>query len=334
MSRSEGNVATRLLRPLISLTLGLCLAGSSVATEAQQARKVWRIGVLANEPWRPIDGLRDGLRQLGYTEGQGLSFEYRWFRGQAAQLPALAADLVRLNPDVIVTVATPATLAAKQATVTIPIVMGLIGDPVGAGIVSSIARPGGNVTGVSVLAAELEPKRLELLKELLPNLSRVGVLGNATNPYSAIAMKHAQRGAPSLGLTLEFVAVRGVHDLDEAFSSLTRQRPEAILVIADQLLLTQRARIADYMIRSRLPSAYTYREHVEAGGLFSYSTNYYESFRRASTFVDKILKGAKPGDLPIEQTDRFELVINFKSAKALGLTVPPSMLLRVDQVIE
>ncbi len=334
MTRSEGIVAPRLLRHIISLTLGLCLAGAPLGTEAQQARKVWRIGVLANEPWRPIEGLRDGLRQLGYIEGQTLSFEYRWFRGEAAQLPALAADLVRLNPDVIVTVATPATLAAKQATATIPIVMGLIGDPVGAGIVTSIPRPGGNVTGVSVLAAELEPKRLELLKELLPALSRVGVLGNATNPYGAIAMKHAQGGAPSLGLTLELVAVRGASDLDEAFSSLTRHRPGAILVVADQLLLAQRTRIADYMTRSRLPSAYTYREHVEAGGLFSYSTNYYEAFRRAATLVDKILKGAKPRDLPIEQADRFELVINVKTAKSLGLTIPPSVLLRADQVIE
>ena len=166
------------------------------------------------------------------------------------------------------------------------------------------------------------------------NLSRLGVLGNATNPYGAIAMKHAQRGAPSLGLTVELVAVRGASDLDEAFSSLTRHRVESILVIADQLLLTQRTRIADYMIRRRLPSAYTYREHVEAGGLFSYSTNYYESFRRASTFVDKILKGAKPCDLPIEEADRFELVINLKTAKALGLTIPPSLLLRADEVIE
>jgi ABC-type uncharacterized transport system substrate-binding protein len=305
-----------------------------LTAQAQRAARPYRVGILANEPWRPIEGLRDGLRQLGYIEGQTINYEYRWFRGQAPQLPALAADLVRLNPDVIVTVATPATLAAKQATMTIPIVMGLIGDPVGAGLVSSIARPGGNITGVSVLAAELEPKRLELLKELLPNLSRVSVLGSATNPYSALAMKHAHPGARSLGLTLELVSVRGAGDLDEAFSSLTRSRPEAMLVIADQLLLSQRARIADFGTRSRLPSAHTYREHVEAGGLLSYSTNYYDSFRRASTFVDKILKGAKPGDLPIEQADRFELVINAKTAKTLGVTIPPSLLLRADEVIQ
>jgi len=317
---------------LMTLTLGL-LAMPFVA-DAQQAGRVWRIGVLANEPWPPIEGLREGLRQLGYTEGQTLSFEYRWFQGRAERLPALAADLVRLKVDVIVTVATPATLAAKQATPTIPIVMGLVGDPVGAGIVSSLARPGGNVTGVSVLAAELEPKRMELLKELLPNLSRGGVLWNPTNPYGVIATKHAQRAAQELGLSLDLVPVRAADDLDQAFSSLTRLRPEATVVIADQLLLSLRTRIADYMARSRLPTAYTYREHVEAGGLLSYSTNYYESFRRAATFVDKILKGAKPADLPVEQPMRFELVINMKTAKALGLTIPQSILIRADKVIE
>lgn len=189
-------------------------------------------------------------------------------------------------------------LAAKRATTTIPIVMGLIGDPVGAGIVTNIARPGGNITGVSVLAAELEPKRLEVLKEPIPGLSRVAILGNASNPYGAIAISHAERGAERLGVKLDVISVRGAGDLDEALSHLTRQRPHAVLVPADQLLLTQRTRIAEYMARNRLPSAYTYCEHIEAGGLFSYSTNYYESFRRSAAYVARILKGARPGDLP------------------------------------
>ncbi len=315
-------------------TLALSLLSAALAADAQPAGKIWRIGVLANEPWRPIEGLREGLRQLGYTEGKTLTFEYRWSQGQADRLPALAADLVRLKVDVIVTVSTPATLAAKQATATIPIVMGIVGDPVGAGIVSSLARPGGNVTGVSTLGAELEPKRLELLKELLPNLSRVGVLWNPTNPYGVIAVQHAQRAAQTLGLSLDLVPVRAADDLDRAFSSLSRLRPAATLVIADQLLLSHRTGIADYMARSRLPTASTYREHVEAGGLLSYSTNYYEAFRRAATFIDKILKGAKPTDLPVEQPTKFELVINLKTAKALGLTIPQSLLFRADQIIE
>jgi ABC-type uncharacterized transport system substrate-binding protein len=224
-------------------------------------------------------------------------------------------------------------LAAKQATTTIPIVMGMVGDPIGAGIVSSLARPGGNVTGLSVLAAELEPKRLELLKEVLPNLARVGVLWNPTNPFGVIAVQQAQRAAQTLGLSLDLVPVRAAHELDHAFSSLTRLRPEAMLVISDQLLLSQRTRIADHMARSRLPTAFTYREHVEVGGLLSYSTNYYAAFRRAATFVDKILQGTKPADLPVEQPMTFELVINLKTAEALGLTIPPTLLFQADEVI-
>jgi len=321
-------------RVLLRITVLAVLAMPVVAEAQQQVARMWRVGVLANEPWSPLAGLREGLRQLGYTEGQNLDFEHRWFEGRAERLPALAADLVRLRVDVIVTVAVPAALAAKQATATIPIVMGLAGDPVGVGLVSSIARPGGNITGVSVLAAELEPKRLELLKELLPKLSRVAVLWNPKNPYGAIATKHARSGAEKLGLRLDLVGVGAADEFDRGFASLTQLRPEAMVVIADQFLLGHRTRIADYVVRNRLPSAYTYREHVEAGGLLSYSTNYYDSFRRAATFVDKIFKGAKPADLPVEQADRFELVINVKAVKALGVTIPPSLLLRIDHIIE
>jgi putative ABC transport system substrate-binding protein len=315
-------------------SVSMSLLAAPRAAEAQSPGKTARIGVLANEPWAPIDGLQDGLRQLGYVDARTITIDYRWSHGRPEQLVALAAELVNAKTDVIVTVGTPAVLAAKRVTTTTPIVMGLIGDPVGSGIVTNIARPDGNITGVSVLAAELEPKRLEVLKELVRGLSRVAILGNATNPYGAIAIKHAERGAQSLGVKLDVISVRGAADLDEALSTLTRQRPQAVLVPADQFLLTQRTRIAESMTRYRLPSAYTYREHVEAGGLVSYSTNYYESFRRSAAYVDKILKGVKPGDLPIEQVDRFELIINLKTAKVLGLTIPPSLLLRVDHVIE
>ena len=329
---SSTEVPMRLIGLAVVLAVSILL--TPLAGEAQQTGKTPRIGVLANEPWAPLDGLRDGLRQLGYVDGRTITIDYRWFRGRPEQLASLADELVNARTDVIVTVATPAVLAAKRATTTIPIVMGLIGDPVGSGIVTNIARPGGNITGVSVLSAELEPKRLEVLKELVRGLSRVAVLGNATNPYGAIAIKYAERGAESLGVKLDVISVHGAADLDEALSNLTRQRPQAVLVPGDQFLLSQRTRIAEYMARNRLPSAYTYREHVEVGGLVSYSTNYYESFRRSATYVDKILKGAKPGDLPVEQVDRFYLVINVKTAKALGLTIPQSLLVRADEIIQ
>lgn len=318
------------LKKLALLVAALALLTVPGAAAAQ----VKRVGVLGNEPWGPIEGLRDGLRQLGYVEGKTVLIDYRWSLGRPDMLATLAAELVNSRPDVIVTIGTPAVLAAKKATTTIPIVMGLIGDPVGAGIVTSIARPGGNITGVSVLAAELEPKRLEMLKELVPNLSRVSILTNATNPYGALAIKHAERGAQELRLKLHVVPVSSAADLDKALENLARDKPQAVLVPADQFLLTQRVRIAEHMARHHIPSAYTYREHVEAGGLFSYSTNYHESFRRSAAYVDKILKGVKAGDLPIEQVDRFDLVFNASAAKALGLAIPPTLLPRVNQVIQ
>jgi putative ABC transport system substrate-binding protein len=310
------------------------LAATPFTAGSQQFGRVPRVGVLANEPWSPIDGLRDGLAQSGYVDGKTVTIDYRWSRGRPEQLAAMVEELLKAKTDVIVTVGTPPVLAAKRATSTVPIVMGLIGDPVGAGVVSNIARPESNVTGVSVLAAELEPKRLEVLKELIPGLSRVAILGNAGNPYSAIAIKHAERGAENLGLKLTVTLVRSAADLDDGLADLVRQRPQAVLIPADQMLLSHRARIADYLNRNHLPSAYTYREHVEAGGLLSYSTNYYESFRRSAGYVAKILKGAKPGDLPIEQVDRFDLVLNLKTAKALGLTIQQPFLVRADQVMQ
>ena len=316
------------------IALGAGAFAAALAAHAQQAVKVWRLGVLANEPWPPIEGLQQGLRELGYIDGQNLRFEYRWAEGRSERFRALATDLVSLKVDAIVTWGTPATVAARQATTTIPIVMGAIGDPIGAGVVSSLARPGGNVTGLSALTAELEAKRLELLKELLPSVSRVAVLSNPANPYCVIAVKHARLGAQALGLKLDVVEMQETGDLDRALLAVSQQHPDAALVIADPVLVSHRKRIAEFMTKNRLPAAYTYREHTEAGGLISYSTNYYDSFRRAAAYVDKIFKGAKPGDLPIEQPTKFELVVNMKTAKALGIKIPNSILLRADKVIE
>jgi len=241
--------------------------------------------------------------------------------------------LVNLPVDLIVAWGTPASLAAHKATSTIPIVMSA-GDPVGVGLVSGLARPGGNVTGMSVQMAEQEGKRLELLKKLLPDFSRVAVLSNPSNPYCVIAVREARLGATALGLQFDLVEASDSRGLDDAFLMLNRIGPDAVLVVADPFLAGEGARIAEQMIKSRLPSMYSYHESVVAGGLMTYTTNYYDIFRREGLFIDKILKGAKPGDLPVQQPTKFELVINLKTAKALGLTIPPSLLALADEVIE
>jgi putative ABC transport system substrate-binding protein len=315
----------------------IALIGGAVAwplaARAQQPSRLWKIGVLANEPWPPLEGLRHGLRDLGYVEGKSHRFEYRFAQGRTERFPPLASELVNLPVDLIVAWGTPASLAAHKATSTIPIVMSA-GDPIGAGIVSSLARPGGNVTGLSVQMAEQEGKRLELLKKLLPSFSRVAVLSNPSNPYCVIAVREARLGATALGLQLDLVDVSDSRDLDDAFLTLSRTRPDAVLVVADPFLAGERARIAEQMIKMRLPSVYSYHENVVAGGLMTYTTNYYDIFRREGLFIDKIFKGSKPGDLPIQQPTKFDLVINLKTAKALGLTVPPSLLALADEVIE
>jgi ABC-type uncharacterized transport system substrate-binding protein len=273
------------------------------------------------------------MRALGYIENRGLHFEYRFAEGRAERYPALAAELVRLPADAIVTWGTPASLAAKQTTGTIPIVM-ISGDPIAVGLVPGLAHPGANITGLSTLAADLEGKRVELLKELLASLARVAVLSNPMNPFCIVAVEVARAAATALHLDLWVVEAAEEPDLDRAFLTLSRQRPDAVLTIADPFLTSQRRRIAAFMIENRFPSMYTYREDVLAGGLISYATNYYDIFRRAAILTDKILKGAKPADLPVQQPTKFELVINLKTAKALGLTVPPTLLARADEVIE
>jgi len=308
-------------------------AAWSLGAQAQRPKRSFRVGVLANEEWPPLNGLRDGLRDLGYIEGQTLELVNRYAEGQPTRYPAFASELVGLPVDVIVTWGTPASLAAKDATATIPIIM-TSGDPIAVGLVPGLAQPHGNVTGFSTQAAELEGKRLELVNELIAGVSSVVLLANPTNPYCAIAIEHARRAAAVLKVPLEVVEIGQEQDLDDAFRNLARIRPSAVIVVADPFLASQQPRIAEFLIQNRIPSIYTYREQVTAGGLISYATNYYELFRRAAVMADKIRKGSKAGDLPVEQPTKFELVINLKTAKAIGLVVPPALLSRADEVIE
>jgi len=314
--------------------LGGAAAWPLTARAQQAVGKIVTIGVLAIEPWPPIDTFRQALNNLGYIESKNVRFEYRYAEGYNERLPELANDLADLNVDVIVTWGTDAVLAAKQATTTIPIVMGTIGDPLGSGIVTNLARPGGNVTGSSSRAAELESKRLELLKEAVPGLSRAAILFNPTNHYMPLALQSARKGAQMLHVSLAIYEVRDTTTLDAAFVTLTKDRPDALMVPADTFLVSQRSRIAQFAIENKLPSVYTFREYIEAGGLIAYTPNYHDLFRRAASYVDKILKGAKPGELPIGQPTKFQLVINLKTAKALGLVIPRALLVGADQVIE
>lgn len=317
-----------------AVALVLTLLAPALAAEARQAGKVYRIAILANEPSSAIEGLRHGLRDLGYLEGRDISFDYAWAGTRSERFPALAADVVLRKPDFIVTWGTPAALAAKKATVTIPIVMGAIGDPLRVGVVTSLARPGGNITGLSSLAVDLEAKRLELLKQLVPQVSRVAVLWNPDNPALSVSSQTAIAAAQKLGVNLSFVSVTEAPTLEAVLDRVSRQSPDGLLVMAEPSLIAQGGKIAAFALRSRLPAVYAYPEHAQAGGLLTYATSYYDLFRRAATYVDRIVKGAKPGDLPIEQPTKFELIVNLRTAKALGLTIPPSVLLRADSVIE
>jgi putative tryptophan/tyrosine transport system substrate-binding protein len=317
-------------REFITFLGGAAVAGP-LSSRAGTSAPVRRIGVLANEPWPALEGLHVGLDELGYGEGADLLIEYRFAEGAAERFPGLAAELVHLSVDVIVAWGTPGTLAALKATSSIPIVMSA-GDPVGVGLVA--ARLGGNVTGLSSQTAGGEEKRLELLKELRPNLSRVAVLSNPTNPYCVIAVQQARRGAAALGLSLDVAEVSAVSELDAAFRAISQRRPDAALVIADPFLAHERALLAKLMVEHRIPSISAYHECAVAGGLMAYMTSYDDIFRRMATFIDKIFKGAKPGDLPVEQATKFEFVINLKTAKALGLDVPPSLLVQANRLIE
>jgi putative tryptophan/tyrosine transport system substrate-binding protein len=314
------------------------LVGGAVAwpltASAQQQGKIVTIGILAIEPWPPIDTFRRALHDLGYIEGKNVRFEYRYAKGDNERLPELANDLVGLNVDVILTWGTDAVLAAKQATSTIPIVMGAIGDPLGIGIVTDLAHPGANVTGFSSRAAELEAKRLQLLKEVVPGLSRVAILFNRTNHYARLALQSARAGAQTLDVILAPYDVYDTATLNAVLVTLTKDRPDGIMLPADAFLVSERNRIAQFAIEQKFPSVYSFREYIEAGGLMAYTPNYHDLFRRAANYVDKILKGTKPSELPIEQPTKFHLVINLKTARALGVRAPTTLLARADELIE
>jgi putative ABC transport system substrate-binding protein len=316
------------------------LLAAPLAAEAQQAAKVPRIGYLGDTR-SATPHLREaflqGLRDLGYVEGGNLVIEYRSAEGKFERYPALAAELVALEVDVILAGSTPAAVAAKQATRTLPIVFAATRDAVGSGLVTSLARPGGNVTGLSLLAPELVGKRLELLKQAVPGVTRVAVLwqaGGQVERTEKDMLKGADVAARALGVRLQVVEARGPADIDRAFSDMTRARAGALAVLGGTMFSNERRRLVDLAATNRLPAVYGFREYVDAGGLMSYGANLANLYRRAATYVDKILKGAKPADLPVEQPTKFELVINLKTAKALGLTIPPSLLGRADQVIE
>ena len=318
---------------------GAVLLAAPLAAEAQQAGRVPRIAWLggqARETAHPyVQAFQRGLKDLGWIEGQNIVIEWRFSGGRAELLPDLAAELVRLRVDLIVVPSSPTALAAKNATKTIPLVTVAVGDPVALGLVASLARPGGNITGLTnSVGPEIAGKQLELLKEVVPRVSRMAVLWNPNTRGNALALRETEIAARALGLELQPLEARSLNDFDRAFAAMTAKRAGALLVLGDVMFSTHRNRLADLAAKNRLPAMYAARESVEAGWLMSYGPNTPELFRRAATYVDKILKGAKPGDLPIEQPTKFELVINLKTANALGLTIPPSLLQRADQVIE
>ena len=314
------------------------LLAAPLAAEAQQPAKVPRIGFLGNSTAaleaNLVGPFREGLRDLGYVEGRTILIDYRWAEGKYERFPALVGELIAQKVDVIVTAGTPAALAVKRATTSIPLVMVAVGDPVGSGLVASLARPGGKLTGLVSIAPDLEGKRLELLTKVVPKLSHVAFLLNPANAFHVTSEKQARAAATALHLKVDFVAVRAESEFDRAFQAIANQRPGALVMFADRLFLHHRDRIVDFAARNRLPTVYAYSELVEAGGLMSFGPSYPGMHRRAAYFVDRILKGIKPADLPMEQPMEFELIVNHNAAKALGLAIPQSILLRADRVIE
>ena len=323
------------LRTMGFIALALAILLVPLASDAQQPQKVRRIGILsvALAP-TTIEALRQGLRELGWVEGQNIIIEYRYAQGKVDRLPDLASELVRLQVEVILASSSTNVDAARRATSTIPIVFAAHADPVGIGHVASLARPGGNITGLSQLLTELSAKELELLKEAIPGVSRVALLWNRTTPSHGPAVKAAEDAARVLGLRLQIVQAASPDEFEGAFSTMTRERAEALLVVASPLSFIQRARLAELALKHRLPAMFGFRENAEAGGLMSYGPDLNDLFRRSARYIDKILKGAKPADLPVEQATKFDFVVNLKTAKALGLTLPRSILIRSTQVIE
>ena len=317
---------------LFVMVFALCLRAEA------QSKKVPRIAYLAASPASAnagrLEAFRQGLREMGYVEGDNIVIEDRYAEGKFDRLPALAAELVRLKVEVIITAGPPVTRAVKEATATIPVVMAQDGDPVGNGFVASLARPGGNITGMSQLAPEISGKQLELLKETVPKLSRVAVLGTSTRPGNAQALKQTEIAAATFGMQLQYLDVKGPKDIETAFRHARQGGAGAVLVLQGPVFTSKRTQVADLAAKTRLPAIYPQTEYADAGGFMCYGVNTLDLFRRAAYHVDKILKGAKPADLPIEQPTKFELVINLKSAKQIGLTVPPNVLARADRVIK
>src|SRR5262244_2988137 len=314
----------------------LLALGSSAHT--QQPKKVPRIGLLnalfpTTNPAR-IEAFRQGLRNVGYVEGKNIIVEFRYAERKVDRLPTLAAELVRLKVDVIVTSASQETRAAKEATNTIPIVMTNEGDPVETGFVASLARPGGNITGLSTLSPELSGKRLEVLKEIVPKLFRVAVLGSSTNPGNADTLRELEVAAQELKVKLQYLDILNPNDIETAFRAAGKERAGAVILLSTSILTSQRRQIIDHAVKSRLPVSYARTEFVESGGLMTYGPSFVDLCRRAATYVDKILKGAKPADLPVEQPTKFELISNLKTAKQIGLTIPPNVLTRADKVLK
>jgi putative ABC transport system substrate-binding protein len=323
-------------RVLSLVTLILALLAVPLAAKAQPAAKGYRIGLLETGALRPRPwaAFKERMRELGYVEGQTAAFEPRWADGQLDRLPGLTAELLRLKVDVIVTAGSQAAQAAKSATTTVPIVMATGGDPVGLGLVDSLARPGGNVTGMTTLSRELSGKRLEVFREALPGVSRMGMLWQRTSKIDALLRSETEQAAQTLGISLRAHGVDGPDDFDRALAAIVAERGGAVLVATSPMFLGNRRPLADLALRHRLPTMFAFREYVEAGGLVAYGPNYADLFQRAAGYVDRILKGAKPATLPIEQPTKFELIISMKTAKALGLTIPPAVFARADEVIE
>ena len=321
----------------LMLILALAILAVPLTAEAQQPKNVPRIGFLSAASASSIsarsEAFRQGLRELGYVEGQNLVIEYRYAEGKLDRLRELAAELVRLPVDVILSAGPTVTRPAQEATSTIPIVMAFDSDPVGSGFVASLARPGGNITGLSTLSPEITGKQLELLKEIVPTLSRVAVLGNSLTAGNAQVLRETETTAQALRVQLQYIDMPGLKDIEPAFRDVSQARADAILMLNNPLVTAQRTQTADLAVKSRLPAIYVATEFVEAGGLMSYGVNIEDLFRRAATYVDKILKGAKPAALPVEQPMKFELVINLKTAEALGITIPPTLLWQADKVI-
>lgn len=325
-------------REFLSLIGGAALSPLAGAPAAHAQPKMRRIGFMGNSTAaleaNLIGPFRDELRARGYEEGRNIQIEYRWADGNYSRFPQLVAELLAARVEIIVTAGTPATLAVKRATSTVPLVMIAVGDPVGNNIVPSLARPGGNITGLSSISPDLEGKRLELLREIVPSLSHVAFFLNPANPFHITSMKNARPAAEKLRIKLLVLEVKRTEDLEAAFSSILKDRPEALLILADRVFLHNRKPMMDFAAKHRLPTMLPYRELVEAGGLMSYGPSYEDMHKRAADYVDKILKGAKPGDLPVELPAKFDLRINLKAAKAIGVKISESFLLRADQVIE